>query len=454
MLSGTLSYILHARSLAERVDAGLARDVRELRALALEIDPATGTQYATSYDLLHTALERHIPDRNAGFLVLIDRRVTLVPGAPGRLQLEQVTTLRTEVASLEKHHPARFGTVTHGERRIRYVAVPVAVAGDPSTGIFIAAVDLTSERTDLLATARAQMLAGLLTLVLLVVIGTVVFRRLLRPLRQLAQTAEHITDEDMGRRIPEEGADDLARLTRTVNSMLDRLEGAFATQRALLDDVGHELRTPLTVLRGHLETMDAADARDVSDTRALLLDEIDRMGRLVDELVLLAKAERPDFLVSAPVDLDSVVAGALERGRGLAERRFGIDEEAHTEVVLDRQRITQALLQLLSNAIRYTDTDDEIGLGARCCGDQVQIWVRDTGTGISVADHARIFDRFERGGTRANESQGSGLGLSIVRAIARAHGGDVGLTSAPGQGATFTLTIPVDCSRHRPQEEP
>ena len=139
--------------------------------------------------------------------------------------------------------------------------------------------------------------------------------RLLAPVRQLRTTAQEITDTDLSRRIPVEGHDDISDLVRTVNAMLDRLDGAFATQRTFLDDAGHELRTPVTVLRGHLELLDPYDHQDVTTTRELLLDEIDRMSRLVDDLIVLAKAGRPDFLRPAPTDVGVLTDQVLDKAR-------------------------------------------------------------------------------------------------------------------------------------------
>lgn len=395
---------------------------------------------------LRTVLSRNVPNRHEGFLVTIDGRVPFVSGIETSLALQHVEPLRQEMSRLSPTASARLGTVEHDGSRLRYVVVPVRVGADPSRGVFAAAIDTTAERAEVADSAKAYGIAGLITLLLIAVLGALILRRLLRPLRLLAETADRISEEDLAERIPEEGADDLARLTRTVNAMLGRLERAFLGQRALLDDVGHELRTPLTIIRGHLEIMDTADPQEVAETRDLALDELDRMGRLVDELVLLAKSERPDFLTVRRIRLDDVVEGVSERARALADRRWRIDALPAAEVTADHQRLTQALLQLVSNAVRHTDPDDEIAVGAARDGAVVRLWIRDTGAGIPVADQERIFDRFERSSgvrDRGPGGHGSGLGLSIVSAIAAAHGGRVTVTSMPGAGSTFVLELPA-----------
>lgn len=240
------------------------------------------------------------------------------------------------------------------------------------------------------------------------------------------------------------GHDDLADLQVTFNDMLDRLESAFAAQRRMLDDAGHELRTPLTVLRGHLEVMAADDPADVEETRALLLDEIDRMSRLVDELLVLAKSRRPDFVRPEPVDLGVLGDGILARCGALADRDWRSALAATGEAVLDAQRITQAMLQLADNAVRHTAPGDAITIGSARSDGVVELWVADEGPGVPEELRETIFERF----TSTRPDEGFGLGLSIVSAIAQAHGGTVGLDDAePGAGAVFRLRLPIPQDR-------
>jgi signal transduction histidine kinase len=226
--------------------------------------------------------------------------------------------------------------------------------------------------------------------------------------------------------------------------MLSRLERAFVGQRQFLDDAGHELKTPLTVLRGHLELLDEGNPAEVAETRALLLDEIDRMSRLVGDLILLAKSDRPDFITVAPQDVEQLTRTLLSKARGLAERDWQLDEVATGTAVVDEQRVTQAVLQLAENAVKHTDEGATVALGTRHEGGTLQLWVRDTGPGVPAADREHIFERFGRSDVRP-DAEGFGLGLSIVRAIARAHDGEVHLADpGPGQrGARFVITVPA-----------
>ena len=151
-----------------------------------------------------------------------------------------------------------------------------------------------------------------------VVLAVGLARRILTPLDEVTRAAREITESDLARRLDVHGDDEVAELSRTFNAMLDRLQAAFATQRAFVDDAGHELRTPITVVRGHLELLDDADPVERAETQALLLDELDRMHRIVEDLLTLARAEQPDFVRPAPFDLDELTTGVHRRARALS----------------------------------------------------------------------------------------------------------------------------------------
>lgn len=208
----------------------------------------------------------------------------------------------------------------------------------------------------------------------------------------------------------------------------------------VLQDVGHELRTPITIMRGHLELLRVDDQTEVARTRTLLLGELDRMNRLVEDLRTLASAECHGFLAPTGVDLASLLDDVLDKARALGERSWRVDARAEAFVFADGQRLTQALLELARNAVKVTTREDTIAFGARVDAKTVQLWVRDTGPGVPDDDTSRIFRRSQRGTARTRD--GSGLGLAIVHAITRAHGGHVALESGPGSGARFTLVLP------------
>jgi signal transduction histidine kinase len=223
--------------------------------------------------------------------------------------------------------------------------------------------------------------------------------------------------------------------------MLDRLQQAFATQRQFLNDVGHELRTPITIVRGHLEVL-GEDPEERRETVALVTDELERMRRLVDELVVLAKAEQPDFLVRSPVDISELADEIARKAARLADRDWRMEMTGTEVIEADRQRLTQAIVQLAQNAVQHTAPGDTIALGTAMVDGYAHFWVRDSGPGFGDdTDPGRLFEQFV--GRRSN---GTGLGLAIVKAIATAHGGDVDAREAPGGGALFTITVPQHAS--------
>jgi signal transduction histidine kinase len=223
--------------------------------------------------------------------------------------------------------------------------------------------------------------------------------------------------------------------------MLDRLESAFASQRAFVSDAGHELRTPITIIRGHLELL-GDDPQERQETIELVSDELDRMTRFVEDLLTLAKAERSDFLRLEDVDLDLLTEELMAKASALAPRDWTLERIGAGTLRADRQRLTQAVMSLANNAVQHTAEGARIGLGSELHDGRARLWVSDDGPGIPLADQERIFDRFAQAGVRRTD--GTGLGLAIVRAIAEAHGGDVVLRSAPGQGSTFTLDLPTE----------
>ena len=285
----------------------------------------------------------------------------------------------------------------------------------------------------------AQVDSGLIALAFLLAwLGT---GRLLRPVKDLAAATRSITESDLSRRIDVQGTGELAELTTTFNAMMDRLETAFDSQRSFINDAGHELRTPITIIQGHLELM-GDDPDEQAETLDIVMNELDRMSRLVNDLSLLMKAERVDFLQFGTINISAFTQALYNKAGTLAERDWQLQIEAEGQLMADHQRLTGALLNLLSNAAQHTDATDPIILGCRSREGWVEFWVQDTGEGVPETEQARIFERFARVQHTYRRSEGSGLGLSIVRAIAEAHGGQVSLESQPGEGATFTLVLP------------
>jgi signal transduction histidine kinase len=239
--------------------------------------------------------------------------------------------------------------------------------------------------------------------------------------------------------------------------MLDRLQDAFARQSAFVADASHELRTPLTIVRGQLEVLATnphPDAGEIRHVEGVVRPEIDRMNRLVEDLLLLAHAADANLLRLEPTDLADFLAGIMAGLRATTDRRLVLGPVPAVVVDADPDRLGQALQNLLRNAIVHTEPGGLVRLSAYRHGARVRLIVDDDGPGIPEAQRDRIFDRFARlDAARGRDSGGAGLGLSIVRAITFAHGGDVAVDSSPEGGARFLLELPREGPGRAPDRE-
>ncbi|MFS3128764.1 sensor histidine kinase [Nocardioides sp. Bht2] len=441
-LVGLLIYTVESARLSERATDHASQEIAEFDQLRRGSDPATGDAFTGLVPLFRLYIQRNVPNEAEVLIAWFENRAPLVSlSDPESLaeDLAQNPAIGDEIESrLDAGGDVRVET-RHGD--VLVTVQPVQHRASGEEGALVVLTLLEVSRADLLDLLRTYLLIALACWALITLLAAWQAGRLLSPLRQLSDTAREIGASDLSRRIPETGNDDITELTRTVNQMLERLDSTFSEQRQFLDAAGHELKTPLTVLRGHLELLDADDPAEVTETRALLIDEIDRMSRLVGDLILLAKSARPDFVVREPVDLRSLTASVLAKASALADREWLDDGGTEVRVDLDSQRITQALLQLADNAVKHTGPGDQIAIGSATFTDRVELWVRDSGSGVPEADRVRIFERFGRSQVPADD-EGFGLGLSIVRAIAEAHGGTSHVEDAVPRGARFVITIP------------
>ncbi|HNJ77804.1 MAG TPA: HAMP domain-containing sensor histidine kinase [Marmoricola sp.] len=370
----------------------------------------TGREQHSVEALLTRYLEDSVPDSGETFFTLINgepaERSAATP--PVRLDTDQKF-----IAHISGVTSSVTGWWSSPKGKIRYGVLPVTMEGDPHRGSLVIVQFRDIQAAPLLGAWKVFAIVAVLALGLAALASWLVAGQVLAPVRLVRKTAEQITETDLHKRIPVTGNDDVARLAATFNHMLDRLESAFSTQRQFLDDAGHELRTPITVIRGHLELL-GDDPAERSETIALVLDELDRMRRIVEELLDLARAERPDFVRRVPTNITDLTVDALANARVLGDRLWGVDEVAEGTVLVDAQRLTQALMQLVSNAVSHTDDGAEIAVGSRISGDQLLLWVRDNGPGIDPADRTRIFQRFHRG-NRQVQAGGVGIGLAIKK---------------------------------------
>ncbi|MEX5719948.1 sensor histidine kinase [Geodermatophilus maliterrae] len=438
-----VTWQLLVRATNERMDVALGAEVEEFRRiLEGNVDPRSGEPFGSVADVLQTMITYNLARPNEKFLGYVDGEYRYQSRIEAPVLLSEDAAFTDLVASVTE---TTSGGYASGAGEVRYLAVPVTLEGDPSRGVAVVAYFADQERQAADDTAKLMLGVGGVTLLIAAAGAWVVAGRVLAPVRAVASTAQGITETDLSGRIPvdDRPEDELTDLAVAVNAMLDRVEGGVAAQRRFLDDAGHELRTPITIVRGHLDVLDPADPDDVRQTVALVDDELERMNRMVSELLLLARSEQPAFVRLQPVDVAELTTEVFGKVRQLGDRVWQLGGAARADLLLDPQRLTQALVALADNAVRYTRAGDRIVVGSRLTAGQLLVWVDDNGPGIAEADQARVFERFARGSSGARRSDGAGLGLSIVQAIAAAHGGRVELHSRPGEGATFTLVLPA-----------
>lgn len=287
---------------------------------------------------------------------------------------------------------------------------------------------------------------GLLVLVIgLVVLGLLGLRRVIIPLDDLLAAAGRVAEGDYAARVAEQGPAEVRSLARAFNNMAARLHQTDEKRRNLLADVTHELRTPLTVIQGNLEGMlDGVYPADEANLRALL-DETHLLSSLVEDLRTLALAESGALrLRKEPTDLGLLLHEARSAFQPQAEAA-GVTLTVETDENLpwleaDPGRLRQVLTNLLANALRYTPAGGSVSLACRLEADCAQIAVTDTGPGIPAEDLPHVFERFYK----STDSGGMGLGLAIAKHLVSAHEGTITAESAPGQGTTIRISLPLE----------
>ncbi|HET7341418.1 MAG TPA: ATP-binding protein, partial [Methylomirabilota bacterium] len=279
--------------------------------------------------------------------------------------------------------------------------------------------------------------------------GRVMARAALKPVDEMSRAARRIDAEALTRRIAVRGTgDELDRLAATLNGMLARLENTFGEMRRFSADAAHELRTPLTALKGTLEVALRAD-RNVAEYREALvsaLEEVDRLVRLAEDLLLLSRSTAGPESPPARVDLEPLVLDVADVGARLAKDHgvtVRVGPMAPAAVLGDAGALRRALLNLVENGIKYTPAGGRVELSVAVADAEAVLAVEDTGPGVDEADAERIFEPFVRlDAARARETGGSGLGLAIARSIVIAHRGTLGVERAAGGGARFTMRLP------------
>jgi two-component system sensor histidine kinase BaeS len=328
--------------------------------------------------------------------------------------------------------------------RAKAVSAPVVVAGDQVGTAYLSFFDDAPEFSGGLTTAWVAW-AALIAIVVAFVVAVIFTRRLTRPLADLTVTTRAFANNDRSARALVDKPGELGELARTFNDMADEVVRSEAARRRMSADVAHELRTPLTALQAGLEELRDGHLAAEPETLSALYDQSVRMGRVVEDLSALARAESPNLVLTRTrLDLSDLVSDVLLVWRPrIAEAgvELGTSLRMGVHVDADGDRIHEVVVNLISNALRFCSEGGSIDVSVQEQGGSALLVVRDTGVGISAEDLPYVLDRFYRGGT--GERSGSGIGLALVRALVVAHGGEVDLESELGRGTTVTVRLPL-----------
>lgn len=353
--------------------------------------------------------------------------------------------------------PVTVGSIDHSDVQWRAMTVR-GMRGELTT----VAIDLSDVASTMRALVWSQAGIGAGVLLIIGIASFAVVHRSLRPLVEVEQTAAAIASGQLDRRIPQrDSRTEVGRLSLALNGMLAQIQRAVASSQAsaeqartsedrmrrFITDASHELRTPLTTIRGFAELYRQGAARDVEMLMGRIESESRRMGLLVEDLLLLARLDAQRPLERHRVDLLSLASDAVHDAQPIAPKRRitmeVFDGPGTPEVLGDEARLRQVLGNLVANALQHTPDTTGITVRVGTAGADAILEVCDEGPGMSYDDAQRVFERFYRAdSSRARASGGTGLGLSIVDSLVYAHGGRVSVTTAPGQGCRFTVSLP------------
>jgi two-component system heavy metal sensor histidine kinase CusS len=433
--------------------------------LVTELEKSTDLFLADKVNVLRTMLRERPDDSDAlreeielesaarryqqFYIRLLDERNVPLLTTPGMAEQLDLPQLTAQTQGRPEHGEAMQGI---NGRLFFVMSAPAPVGGSVQTDTMQIAIDV-SQQEALLARYRQRFWVILVgTLAVFPLVGYQIARRGIRPVREMATTARHISSTNLHERIQPEGyPSELASLAATFNEMLDGLEESFERISRFSADIAHDLRTPVNNIRGEAEVA-LARARTVDEYREVLgscLEEAVRLSDLIGDLLFLARAESPlAHLHRESINVGELLSGIREYYEApAADRGVSLSTVVPTEPViaqLDRALLQRAVGNLVSNALAHTPPGKSVVLGASVEPAGVRIQVSDAGVGIPPEALPRVFDRFFRvDESRSQASGGTGLGLAIVQSIMLLHGGNVEIASTVGQGTQVTLRVPV-----------
>jgi signal transduction histidine kinase len=374
LAAGATGFLLERFNIERSAQVDLDREAAGFITFAQNMtDPRTGQAIDSTSTLLRVAIEQRVLGPDDGVLGIVDAKVEWIAADGTQLRLEADPVLVETLLAAANASTTTQGRYRDGVHDLLYVVVPVRGQTSANSGALVRATDLVPAFRSLESTYRLYAAAAIVVAVVAGLAAWAVMGRLLAPIARLRETAESISPDDLSQRLDVSGNDDLSALTVTINRMLDRIEALVEGQRQLADDVGHELRTPLTILRGHVELLDPSDAVQVAQTRALATEEIDRMSRLIEDLLLLASTERADFVVPVACDAAELTDETFALVCHIDQRPWKLAELAEVTLFADPQRLRQAWLQLVDNAVKYSPAGSPISIGSRL--EDGQVWL-------------------------------------------------------------------------------
>jgi signal transduction histidine kinase len=340
-----------------------------------------------------------------------------------------------------------FGLLNTSQQRWRVYVLPIYTGGNVS---YIEELTPLGRLDASIQAFRITLpILGLFSVASALLLSWAIAGRALRPVARMTQTAQSITiSQDLTRRIEMPAhQDELGRLAKTFNEMLESIEAASSAQQRFVSDASHELRAPLTAIQGNLELLSRHRSMPETEREEALAEvtrEANRLSRLVADLLALARADAGVPLKHRLLDLDEVVLDAYHEARQLSQgQTLTLEPFETTQVIGDEDRLKQLVLILLDNALKYTPTNGQVTLGLQREASGSKITIRDTGVGIKPEDLPHVFERFYRADpARGRDPGGTGLGLPIARWIVEQHGGKITLESQTGQGTLASIYLP------------
>jgi two-component system OmpR family sensor kinase len=404
--------------------------------------------------ILENTTVREVGNRNEITLPSLDLKSDVFTQAwsrDGVLQASNIEQLNSPLdpTGLPSQIPI-FRDVYIENVHLRVLTVPLQI-GERPIGTLQMATNLAVVDTTQRALVTVLLVGSIICLGVAAFAGWLSTGQALAPLERVTETALQITRaDDLSRRIPYQGSadDEVGKLIQAFNQTLSRLENLFNAQRRFIADVGHELRTPLTVIKGNVDLMTRMGCTD-DESMVGIENEVDRLTRLVGDLLLLAQAESGKLPLDAQtVELDTLLLDALNQMQVLAGERLNLRLGEIDQVLVcgDPDRLKQVIVNLVGNAIKYTPEGGDVRVGLSKTDTEAKLVVSDTGPGIPSEDLPHVFERFYRGEksrTRSKDGKGFGLGLSIAFWIVRNHDGRIEVDSVEGEGTTFCVWLPL-----------